>query len=306
MGIHRRNAEKPSRKRGPGKSSLTGGKTTSRKPSSDSNLPVFLEELYARYNSRAFVHPDPLEFLYRYKNVEDREIVGLVASCLAYGRVSQILTSVAGLLDLLGDSPASFIDGTSRQELGRRLGGFRHRFTTGRQIAALLWGVKKTRDDFGSLEGCFAEHLDSGHAKMLHAQEGFCEHIRRRSAEDLKFLLPSPRDKSACKRLNLYLRWMVREDDVDPGGWTKVPASKLLIPLDTHMFAVGTALGFTRRRTADLKSVLEVTSGFERIVPKDPARYDFALTRHGIWGDGPSFYATLKNEFSNDAEVAST
>jgi len=97
------------------------------------------------------------------------------------------------------------------------------------------------------------------------------------------YLLPDPRLGSACKRLNLYLRWMVRRDAVDPGGWN-VPPAKLVVPLDTHMHALGRALGLTDRRSADLRTALEITAAFRAIAPDDPVRYDFALTRLGMRG----------------------
>ena len=98
-------------------------------------------------------------------------------------------------------------------------------------------------------------------------------------------LLPSPSAGSACKRLNLFLRWMVRQDNVDPGGWDSVSPAKLIIPLDTHMHRIGRRLGLTPRRQADLRTAIEITEGFRGICPSDPVRYDFALTRLGIRRD---------------------
>ncbi len=99
---------------------------------------------------------------------------------------------------------------------------------------------------------------------------------------DMTMLLPSPGKGSACKRLNLFLRWMVRSDDVDPGGWSGVDAGKLIVPLDTHMHRMGLEVGLTRRKQADMQAALEVTRAFRTIAPEDPVRYDFALTRLGI------------------------
>ncbi|MCD6487215.1 MAG: TIGR02757 family protein, partial [Syntrophobacterales bacterium] len=98
-------------------------------------------------------------------------------------------------------------------------------------------------------------------------------------------LLPSPAKGSACKRLNLFLRWMVRHDDVDPGGWDDISSSKLIIPLDTHMHRICLALGITKRKQADMKTALEITRSFQVMAPHDPVRYDFALTRLGIRKD---------------------
>ncbi|MBW2545477.1 MAG: TIGR02757 family protein, partial [Deltaproteobacteria bacterium] len=109
--------------------------------------------------------------------------------------------------------------------------------------------------------------------------------------------VPLPAKGSACKRLNLFLRWMVRRDDVDPGGWDDIPPSKLVIPLDTHMHRICLAFGFTKRKQADMKTALEITDSFRAIVPDDPVRYDFALTRLGIRKDAAP--ASLLNKWEH-------
>jgi len=243
-----------------------------------------LNELYAKYNRREFVHPDPLEFLYNYGGVADREVVGLVASSLAYGRVAQILRSVGLVLELLGPSPAAFVEGASDRQLSEALSGFRHRFTSGGELAALLAGIGAARRRYGSLERCFKAGMSSGH-DLRTPLSAFVSELSAAAGGRLPHLLPSPGGGSACKRLNLFLRWMVRRDDVDPGGWDGVRASMLFVPLDTHMHRIGRALGFTRRSQADWRTAAEVTAAFEKIAPGDPVRYDFALTRLGIRGD---------------------
>jgi len=100
-----------------------------------------------------------------------------------------------------------------------------------------------------------------------------------------KFLLSDPQMGSACKRLNLFLRWMVRQDLVDPGGWDKISRRKLIIPLDTHMYHFGKCYGLTKRNSADMKTAIEITNGFKRFEPTDPIKYDFSITRFGIRSD---------------------
>lgn len=242
-----------------------------------------LEELYRRYNRREFVHPDPLEFLYRYDDPLERELVGLVASSLAYGRVAQILRSVDVVLARLGPSPRGFVLGATRGGLEAALAGFKHRFTTGTQLAGVLWGARSVILEYGSLGAFFSEVFDGD---MLAAQERFVEGLLSSAGIPRPcYLLPSPACGSACKRLNLYLRWMVRRDEVDPGGWGGVPAASLIVPTDTHMHRIALALGLTRRRQADLRAALEITGAFREIAPEDPVRYDFALTRLGIRDD---------------------
>jgi uncharacterized protein (TIGR02757 family) len=226
-----------------------------------------LEELYSLYHRRELVHPDPLEFLYEYRDLRDREVVGLVASSLAYGRVAQILKSVSAVLERMDPSPFAFLLNSSLDSLISAFTGFKHRFTTGQELAALLWGAK-----------CLIT--------ILPALSAFVGKFNTCSSKNGKFsLLPSPDRGSACKRLNLFLRWMVRRDDVDPGGWTSVPLSKLIVPLDTHMHRICLLLNLTVRRQADLRTAVDITSAFRRMVPEDPVRYDFALTRLGIRKD---------------------
>lgn len=248
-------------------------------------LRTYLESLYAAFNRREFVAPDPLQFLYNYPGAADREVAALVCATLAYGRVVQILRSLETVLARLGPHPADFIMQATTRELMLALSGMKHRFTSGEEIARLLWGAKKIRLKHGSLGQGLSSHLAQGDATILPALEKFTQELRAASGGLDLYTLPSPVRGSACKRLNLLLRWMVRRDNVDPGGWTGISPSLLIIPLDTHMEAIGRSLGFTCRKQADLKAALEITEGFRKIAPHDPVRYDFSLTRFGIRSD---------------------
>lgn len=242
-----------------------------------------LEELYLTYNRQEFIHPDPLEFLLRYEDPLDREVVGLIASSLAYGRVGQILRSVTRVLDSMGKSPVEFILEISPKTCRETFCTFKHRFTTGDHIVDLLRGIRRILLEYGSLQACFLDGVRSSHATVLPALSRFVSVLREAmEGRGHHFLVPSPDRGSACKRLNLFLRWMVRADEVDPGGWTGVQASQLIVPLDTHMHQIGLALGLTTRRQADMRTAMEMTDGFRMIFPSDPVRYDFALTRLGI------------------------
>lgn len=245
-----------------------------------------LDELYRVYNRREFVDPDPLQFLFDYDDPRDREIVGLIASSLAFGKVSQILKSTAEVLRPMA-RPAAFVTRAGRQSLQRTFDGFKHRFVTGNDLADMLFGARCVIERCGSLRACFTKKLRPDHDTIVPALTGFVDELRRGSGRKRNFLLPSPSMGSACKRMNLFLRWMVRRDAVDPGGWTEVPPSKLVVPLDTHMHRIALSLGLTTRKQADLRTALEVTAAFRCIVPDDPVRYDFALTRQGIRRDIP-------------------
>jgi uncharacterized protein (TIGR02757 family) len=245
----------------------------------------FLDNIYKQYNRRELVTPDPLQFLYDYENINDREIAGLIASTLAYGRVKQILKSISIILEKLGPSPSLFLKKHSPGDIKRAFRFFKHRFTTGDDISLLFAGIKSIINKYGSLYVCFKSGINIGDHTVIPALKIFVDHFRNNKCLNEGYLLPSPERGSACKRLNLYLRWMIRKDEVDPGGWDKIPSSMLVIPLDTHMYKIGYELGFTSRKQADLKAALEITEGFRNFSPEDPVRYDFALTRFGIRDD---------------------
>ncbi|MBN1345557.1 MAG: TIGR02757 family protein [Phycisphaerae bacterium] len=242
----------------------------------------WLDEIFGRYHRRELVHPDPLEFLYRYAAPSDREIVALIASSLAYGRVARILKSVSSVLDRMSPSPTRFLERSSDETLHRTFADFKHRFTTGDDLADMLGGVKRAVARHGSLHHCFRSCRRAEDDTVLPALARLVDELGGSGRQGAFSLLPSPAAGSACKRLNLFMRWMVRRDDVDPGGWDEVPASCLVVPLDTHMFKICRSLRLTRRRQPDLRAAVEITEAFRKIVPEDPVRYDFALTRIGI------------------------
>jgi len=249
-----------------------------------------LEHLYDQYNRRIYVHPDPLEFLYHYEDIKNREIVGLIASSLAYGKVAQILKSISRVQEIMGDSPFEYLTLTPESEIFVHYQSFVHRFAKGIHLSALLIGIKNIIAGYGSIYNCFIDGFSSSDETVLPALSDFSKKINGAS-DDCSLdchpghLMPCPDKGSACKRLNLFLRWMVRCDDVDPGGWHEICSSKLIVPLDVHMFRISCNLGLTTRSQASLKTAIEITEGFRKWSPADPVRYDFALTRFGIRND---------------------
>ncbi len=219
-------------------------------------------------------------FLYDYPDKKDREIAGLMAACLAYGRVEMILKIVGNVLEKLSPSPHAYILNRTRMDMAREFKGFRYRFADENHLVHLLWGIRQVLDEFSSLENCFYQGWSLRDETVL---EGL-SFLSRQLGRGLKMghLLADPQKKSACKRSLLFLRWMIRQDAVDPGGWEKACPSQLIIPLDTHMHQAGLMLGFTRRKNADLITALEITQGFRKISKNDPVKYDFCLTRFGI------------------------
>ena len=306
-----------------------------------------LEALYERFNRRECVHPDPIEFLYDFADPLDREIVGMVAASLAYGKVAHIMRSVGDALERMGVRSAR-VDagsactlasptdaggtlkqelerGTPRKEKGSRVprpssclgvpagaspimgvptrpteclreaspeslervfAGFRHRFARGHELARLLLGLKRLIERHGSLGACFASHLKAADETVAPALGPFVREFRAAADGLESHLLPDPSRGSACKRLNLFLRWMVRRDEIDPGGWDGVSPARLIVPLDVHMHRICGSLGLTKRAAADLRAALEITAAFRAFDPDDPVRYDFAISHLGIRGEG--------------------
>ncbi|GBE14716.1 MAG TPA: TIGR02757 family protein [Proteobacteria bacterium] len=243
-----------------------------------------LDALYGRLNRREYVYPDPLATIYRFEDIADREIAALVASSLAYGRVQQIIRSLETVFGVIS-SPAAYVLGSTREAITHDFAGFKHRWTTGREMASLLWGLGEIIRQYGSLESCFMDGVKPEDTDLTGALTAFVGKVRyNMDCEDGR-LLPCPSRGSACKRLHLFLRWMVREDDVDPGGWRNIPRTMLMVPLDVHMHRICRGLGMTKRNQADLRTTVEVTSAFRKISPDDPVRYDFSLTRLGIRDD---------------------
>jgi uncharacterized protein (TIGR02757 family) len=253
-----------------------------------------LERLYAHYDHR-FVDPDPLEYVRRHASAADREVVGLVASSLAYGNVKQIKRSIARVLDALGDAPAAAVDRLDPREAARRLKSFKHRFNDGRDVACLLFFIRQMREGHGSVEGFFRAGHEAGAPDVGPALVSFAgralalDHGRLYGRGALpgdagvRFFFPSPASGSACKRLNLYLRWMVRREGVDLGVWRGVDPAALVIPLDAHIFSIARRVRLTRYRTAGWRMAVDITRRLRRLDPADPVKYDFAFHRMGLW-----------------------
>ena len=248
-----------------------------------------LERLYAKYNHRAFVPPDPLQFVYRFPERSDVEIAAFLASALAYGRVRQIERSLTQLFDRMNGAPYDFtmrLNGAGHAKLR----GFKHRFTTGNDIADLLNLLRHVLDDHGDLESFFLLGYDEEHLTVLPALSTFCDCLcqlyadahRGQISDGLRYLLASPSRGSASKRLHLFLRWMVRHDEVDVGLWRGIDKTKLIVPVDVHMARLCRILGLHNDKTISQSTAVKITEAFAKIEPADPVKYDFALSRIGI------------------------
>lgn len=253
-----------------------------------------LEQLYAG-RSQQHLANDPLSFCHRYQGQADQEVAALIAAVFAYGSVKVIKGSLTRIFHVLGPSPAAFVDAFDPQTQSQLFRGFKHRFNTEHDLLALLWGIKQMRLEAGGIEAFFSRFHASGNQTIEQGLNGFCAAILGydygpvlgraglASGSSFRFLFPSPAGGSACKRLCMFLRWVVRPTDgIDLGLWHQVQPRQLIIPVDRHIERISRLLGLTGRRTPDWRMACEITAALRQLAPDDPVRYDFSLCHLGI------------------------
>ena len=264
------------------------------------SLKFHLDNFLDNFPRERHVSNDPVQFVHRYEDPRDREVAGLIAAVFAYGNVKSVIRTVDAALQYLGNSPSRTLATFEPRKDARRLRGFYHRFNTNRDLAVLFWIVRRALEDYGSLEAVFTAGLSPADTDIGAGLENFCKtllgfgheqfyprgELKRRIG--VRFFFPRPSEGSACKRLNLYLRWMVRpEDGIDCGVWKTVAPRQLVIPLDTHIARISSYIGLTEMRSPGWAMALEITRNLRALHAEDPLRYDFALCHLGIAGDCP-------------------
>ncbi|OQA04180.1 MAG: hypothetical protein BWY69_00082 [Planctomycetes bacterium ADurb.Bin401] len=240
-----------------------------------------LERLYEKYNHKKYIPPDPLQFVYHYTKKRDMEIAGFLSAMFAYGAVEQIEKFLAGLLGKMSNSPCDFVGNFSAKDK-KLFEPLKYRFNTGEDIIKLLGSLKKTLNKYGSLEGLFLAGYSAADENIAAATGKFIRTLHSAESPGLKFLLSDPARGGTCKRLMLFLRWMVRNDKVDAGLWTKIDKKKLIVPVDVHMGRLSRIIGLHNKQTYNMKTAIEITKGFAEVSHEDPVKYDFALCRIGI------------------------
>jgi uncharacterized protein (TIGR02757 family) len=249
--------------------------------------------LYSAYN-REDSASDPVHRVRPYPEPADREVAGFCAAALAFGRVASVLNSIDTLFRILGPRPASFARSFDPEAPHPELRAMVHRWTRGDDIIALLWILRQMLERSGSVEGFFAAGLDGDAEDVGVALDRFSTRalsldIRRAYGRvprrpGVCYFFPRPSAGSACKRLNLFLRWMVRRDEVDLGAWTAVRPAQLIVPLDTHVIRLGRCLRLTRYTSPGWRMAEDITRMLRRLDPDDPVRFDFALCHVGMMG----------------------
>ena len=254
-------------------------------------LRQLLEEAHATFMSSGEVRSDALEPALNFTHPIDQEFAAFICSCLAYGRVQHILASAHAILDRLGPHPVKMLTQSSTQDIACLCRGWRHRFNSSNDMALLLIFLKQVYTSSKTLEDFLkVETHQTAYDLLEHLHQEVSKSVRQRSkhlatpGSSFWYLIPKPSTGSACKRLNLFLRWMVRRSEADLGLWTRFSKERLIIPLDTHLLRQARALKFTRSLSANWKTALQVTEQLRCLDPDDPTRYDFALCHLGIHG----------------------
>ncbi len=240
-----------------------------------------------RYNRPEFIETDPVSVPHRFKKRQDIEISGFLTATLAWGQRRVIISKSLGLMELMDFSPHDFVINHKERDLKPFL-KFRHRTFNATDILYFIHFFRKVYRNTESMESLFLEGLNG---KAVHTGPGI-DHFRRVFADDPHFPgrtgkhVSSPERKSACKRINMFLRWMVRRDQkgVDFGLWRRIKPSQLICPLDVHVGRVAGKLGLLTRKQRDWQAALELTRRLKMFDPEDPVKYDFALFGMSAFG----------------------
>lgn len=267
------------------------------------DLKALLEETLKQCNGKDRRENDPVGMAWAFEQDDDREVVALFASSLAYGRVDLLRRAIDQVLQPMGDHPAEFLRQVESSELEDLWDGFVYRMTRGPDIADLATAIQATLRTEGSLENLYMKIPDGSRAdpdrdsplissrtEHLERASEFVMTLRDRrrrpeAVRGFRYLLPDPADGSACKRLHLFFRWMARGPDlVDFGIWENLPPAMLVMPLDTHTARLCRYLGLLERKSIDNKAAIEVSRRLQQFDPRDPLKYDFALCHLGISG----------------------
>ena len=256
-----------------------------------SSLGPSLDRLYQDYN-REESAADPVHLVRPYPDPRDREIAGFCAAALAFGRVGSVINSIQTLFRIMGPNPAAYARGFDPRADHAELRAMVHRWTRGVDLAALIWILRQMLERYGSVERFFADGIGEDDVDVGPALDAFS---RRALELDLRqvygrlpkrpgvcYFFPRPSAGSACKRLNLYLRWMVRRDEIDLGVWRQVTPAQLIVPLDTHVIRLSQCLRLTRYTSPGWRMAADITASLRRLDPLDPVRFDFSLCHVGM------------------------
>ncbi|MEG1622852.1 MAG: TIGR02757 family protein [Alistipes sp.] len=250
-----------------------------------SELRDLLEALYDKYNRTEFIELDPISVPHQFSEPEDQEIAGFLVATIAWGNRTSIVRNGFRMMQYMDNAPADFVRHASAKEL-QALSAFVHRTFSGADFCDFVRALRSMDTRFGGL-GAFFESRYALHGALPAVLDEFRQaFFAEDHASRCEKHLSSVTRGAACKRLNMYLRWMVRRDDrgVDFGLWRSIPMSALYIPLDLHAGNMARALGLLSRPQNDWRAVVQTTEALRAFDPTDPVRYDYSLFGAGVDG----------------------
>jgi uncharacterized protein (TIGR02757 family) len=247
------------------------------------NLKQKLDYHYKAFD-RTTISPDPLQFLHLFSDEKEIELVGFISSVFAYGNVKQIINTLNRLMAAGGNRPYEFIMNSTAAEIKKKLKGIKHRFYSEQDVQEFFLTLSRLYKKEGSLENIFMKYYNPADDNLKFPIQKFSGHFISAgyNSPGFRFMFPLPEKGSACKRMNLFLRWMVRKDELDFGVWKNIPPSKLVIPVDTHIARICTRLKLTSRKNVSWKMAEEITENLKKFDPEDPVKYDFAICHIGM------------------------
>ena len=250
------------------------------------NLKQKLDQHYKAFDKSQLM-PDPLQFPHLFKDEKNMEVMAFIASVFAYGNVKQIINSLNKFVEISNKQPFKFIqEFTSGKYIASK---FIHRFYSSNDIYHLFMLLDFAYKEFGSLKKLFLSGYNQDDENLKNAITNFNLYFLQKAQKEfgelsrgIVFMFPLPEKGSACKRMNLFLRWMVRKDELDFGLWSEIPTSKLVIPVDTHITRICKQLKLTRAKNVSWKMAEEITNNLKKFNPDDPVKYDFAICHIGM------------------------
>jgi uncharacterized protein (TIGR02757 family) len=251
----------------------------------------YLDQLYSNLDQR-YIHTDPLHLVKQFDHPHDQEIAAVIMSSLAFGQVQQINKAGEKAFELMNFSPREFVESMDTEKELKKWKAFYYRMVRHSDMLRLLYALHGILKYHPTLGGWVASHYKNEDEDLGITWARCVNEIKDTDAKNWKWrrsrgvgfnhLVPDPSKKSACKRANLLLRWMVRRDAVDLGLWNQLPKEKLVMPVDTHIARIAFNIGLSERTDLSWKNANEITSRLKQLDPADPVKYDFALCRLGI------------------------
>lgn len=237
-----------------------------------------LDKLAKKYETKEFFYDDPIGIPNRFDDKKDKELAAFISSLVAYGRRDVFIKKLNQLFNIAQNEPYNFIINFEPKILGN----FNYRFGKTEDFVQIFEILKKLYIDDGGLEKLFKYGYSSSNNMFIPITDYFYSRAKNPEAFGFKFMIPDARKGSAMKRMCMFLRWMVRKGEVDFGIWDFMPASDLLIPLDTHVARISRKMGLLKRNANDYKAVIELTQNLKKFDPFDPVKYDFAIFGYGV------------------------